>query len=254
MSWPECYCLSVDVEWAHPEVLDFIVQQLNARGLPATFFCTHPGVELPGHERGLHPNFRRAGDAHRQLRHNLGEVAYAQASDEEVLEHVVAHSRSFAPEAIGVRSHSLFYCSELIPIYQRQGLRYDSSTMLWLSDHLQPFQRENEIVELPIYYMDHFDLLCSQTRFRLSDLRLGGPGLKVFDFHPNMVYLNAQDNAHYLDSKVDYHSPEGLRSRRRPGPGVQTLFLELLDYLAERTDRCLTLAQVHARFKEETRD
>src|ERR1700685_2467539 len=60
-------CLSVDVEWAHDEVLADLVGLLDARGLKATFFCTHAGVSVAGHERALHPNFLRDGDVLRRV-------------------------------------------------------------------------------------------------------------------------------------------------------------------------------------------
>src|SRR4051812_40862134 len=64
---PDVVCLTVDVEWAHPVVLADLVSLFNEAGVAATFFVTHAGVELPGHERGLHPNFRRNGDSYRAL-------------------------------------------------------------------------------------------------------------------------------------------------------------------------------------------
>ena len=108
-----------------------------------------------------------------------------------------------------------------------------------LAENLVPYLKERNMIEIPIFYMDHLDLIDQMTGFRLEGLGLDKPGLKVFDFHPNMVYLNAQDNDHYMDSKVDYHNPAKLRERRRQGRGVRTLFLELLDALAGRRENCL---------------
>src|SRR5262249_35907583 len=60
---PDTLCFTVDVEWAAPEVLADIVRLFDTYGVKATFFVTHQGVSVPGHERGLHPNFRRGSDA-----------------------------------------------------------------------------------------------------------------------------------------------------------------------------------------------
>ena len=54
-------------EWAHPLVLTDLVALLDEAGVAGTFFVTHQGITLPGHERGLHPNFRRNGDTYRAL-------------------------------------------------------------------------------------------------------------------------------------------------------------------------------------------
>jgi hypothetical protein len=104
------------------------------------------------------------------------------------------------------------------------------------------------MVELPLYYMDHWDLTEQATGFELSELRLDGPGLKVVAFHPNLVYLNAVTEQDYLDSKERYQDPDWLRRKRRRGRGVRTLFHELVDRLAERPAPPV-LAEVNSRFR-----
>jgi hypothetical protein len=241
-------CLSVDVEWAHPEILADLVRLLDERGLRATFFCTHEGVEVPGHERALHPNFRRHGDTMRRLRGEAG-VTLDDWPDTEVYRRVVEITRAFCTEAVGVRAHSLFYESGVLPVYHRAGLRYDSSYFLPLTAGLAPVEKEFDILELPVYYIDHHDLFAHVVDFRLEALHLDRPGMKVLDFHPNLVYLNPRDEAQYLASKTHYSDPEWLRAMRYPGRGVRTLFLELLDHLATRRRPTATLAEIDAAWR-----
>jgi polysaccharide deactylase WbmS-like protein len=217
--------LSIDVEWAHPVVLDDVVTALDERGLRGTFFCTHEGISVPGHERALHPNFRRQGNT--QL-----DGAVAEDSELGFRQQIVDAVRGFCPEAVGVRAHSLFCETELLSVYRAAGLEYDSSAFLPLVPGIAPFVRGLGIVELPLYYMDHWDLMEQATALGLSDLRLDAPGLKVVGFHPNLVYLNATTEGDYLDSKAHYHDPDWLLRHRRPGRGVRTLFHALLDRLA----------------------
>ena len=113
---PNVLCLSVDEEWANPDVLSDLLQMLDERQLRATFFCTQPGVEVPGHERALHSNFRRTGDTVRDFR-NVTHAPPEAWSDGQVYAHVVETARRFCPEATGIRGHSLFY-----------GLKYYLST------------------------------------------------------------------------------------------------------------------------------
>jgi Polysaccharide deacetylase len=233
--------LSVDVEWAHPVVLDDVVTALDERGLRATFFCTHEGISVPGHERALHPNFRREGNT--QL-----DGLPVPESELDFQQQIVGRLRSFCPEAVGVRAHSLFYETRLLSVYGASGLEYDSSVFLPLMPGIAPFVQSGDIVELPLYYMDHWDLVEQATTFGLSDLRLDAPGLKVVGFHPNLVYLNAGTERDYLDSKARYHDPDWLRGHRRPGRGVRTLFHELLDRLAGESP-LPTLADLNARFR-----
>jgi peptidoglycan/xylan/chitin deacetylase (PgdA/CDA1 family) len=237
--------ITIDVEWACQEVVTEIVRLLNERGLRATFFCTHADIDVPGHERAIHPNFRRNGDTLRQLHRNL-DGALEELTDETVYRHVVQGTKTFCPEAIGVRAHSLFYESDLLSIYRQAGLQYDSSYFLPLASGLGPVWKEFDMLEIPIYYMDHWDLIEQASGFRLEGLRLDQPGMKVFDFHPNLVFMNVSTTAQYLASKPHYHDAERLLSLRQPGRGARTLFLELLDFIATKRFPSFTLAQANA--------
>ena len=115
----------------------------DQHGVRATFFVTHAGVERPGHERGLHHNFRRNGDSYKQVRG--GE---ATLTDEQIHTHVVSNTLAFAPEAKGLRTHSLYYDSTLLPLYRLAGLEYDYSYQMPLVAGLRPFWKPHEIVEI----------------------------------------------------------------------------------------------------------
>jgi len=233
--------LSVDVEWAHPDVLADVVGLLDERDLRATFFCTHEGIEVPGHERALHPNFRRHGNT--QL---------TQGADRELYGSVVERMNALYPEARGVRTHSLFHDSDLLPVFGAAGLEYDSSYLLPLAPDLGPVWRGSGILELPLYYMDHWDLGEQATGFALGGLLLDSPGLKVVAFHPNLVYLNASQPEHYVSARERYHDPAWLLRRRRAGRGARTLFLELLDRLAGG-ERPPVLGEVNGRWRAANR-
>lgn len=236
--------ITVDVEWSHPDVLADVVRLLDERRLRATFFCTHEDIAVTGHERALHPNFRRRGNS--LLRGKTGDENFA--TDISFYRFIVSATRAFCPEAVGVRAHSLFCDSDLLPVYREAGLEYDSSYLLPLSPGLVPVRKGSGILELPVYYMDHWDLREQATGFDLAGLRPGAPGLKVVAFHPNLVYLNAATERDYLDAKPGYHDPDWLLGRRNPGRGVRTLFIELLDSLAGQAAPPV-LAEVSARWR-----
>jgi hypothetical protein len=244
LSWPEglapnTVCFSVDIEWATDAVIADLRTLFDEHGVATTFFVTHDGVAVPGHERGLHPNFLRSGDTYRAF------PGAGQASDRGVYEHVVATTLKFAPEAKGVRAHSLFYDSGLLPLYRHYGLEYDSSYQLTFVPHLRPFWKHDDIVEIPIYYGDHLDLTVGVTGFELALLGLDRPGRKVFNFHPNIVYLNAPDAAAYAATKDFYRDPERLLAARHHGRGPRTLLIELLDHVCSRNIPTATLGQVN---------
>lgn len=241
-------CLTVDVDWARPEVLADLVGLLDERGLPATFFCTHPGIEVPGHERAMHPNFRHRGDTMRRLRREVGGDLDA-LGDPAVYEYVVRTTMSFCPGARGVRGHSLFYDSLLLPIYHAAGIEYDSTYLLPLVPNLSPFYKEFDILEIPIYFNDHFYLKIEGDDFSTAALGLDRPGLKVCLFHPNVLYINAASHRHYEESRPFYHDVEALGKQRDPKAGMRDLFLSLIDHLAARRTPVLTLGQVNERWR-----
>jgi hypothetical protein len=240
---------TVDVEWAHSDVLADIVRLFDEHEVKATFFCTHH-VVIPGHERGLHPNYRRNGDTVREFLAMRGDARF-EYNDDELSRFVLSKTKAFAPEAVGVRSHSLYYDSSLLPIYAELGLQYDSSYLLPMQQALRPVSKEFGVLELPVFYMDHHDLLARATDFRIESLCLDRAGLKVFDFHPNLVFLNARDNEQYVRSKAVYSDPDGLLALRDPGRGVRSLFLDLLAYASKRPERCTTLGAINALWRTE---
>lgn len=244
MNW-DFVCLTIDVEWAHPEVLAHVVRLLDAHAIPATFFCTHAGIVVPGHERALHPNFRRQGDTLRQFRENASGASADPADEAAIYEHVIRTTRSFCPEAVGVRAHSLFHDSDLLPVFARHGIEYDSGCFLPGASGLAPTPREYGILQLPIYYMDHHDLMVGVTDFRAGNLKLDGPGLKVLSFHPNMIFINAAADRDYAETKAYYHDSERLAAARFPGRGVGTLFEELLDHIATRRIPTARLGEIN---------
>ena len=236
--------ITVDVEWAHPVVLADIVGLLDERGLRATFFCTHDGIAVPGHERALHPNFRRSSNS-------LVTPPTAPdllASERRFYQHVLEGTRRWCPEAVGTRSHSLIYDSTLLPLYREAGLEYDSTCMLPLAHHLSPVWKGHGILELPIFYMDFWDMCEGVTGFDAGRLPLEGPGLRVLCFHPNLVFLNAATYEDYLASKPHYQDVDWLLRHRTRGRGARTLFLDVLDALARR-DPAPVLGDINARWR-----
>lgn len=242
---PRTICFSVDVEWAHPVVLNDLQGLFDEAGIALTFFVTHDGVLTPGHERGLHPNFRRNGDSYRAFLAAGGASADAP-TESEVQRFVLERTLGFAPEAKGLRTHSLYYDSTLLPLYSQLGLEYDCSYDMPFVAGLRPFWKTHAILAIPVYYMDHIDIMTGATDFSVAGLGLDRPGLKQFDFHPNMVYLNTAEEAAYMASKPFYHDPERLLAARHKGRGVRTMLLDLLDHIVAKRMPIARLDQVNA--------
>lgn len=237
-------CLTVDVEWAHPVVLDDLRRLIEERGLRATFFCTHAGIDLPRHERALHPNFRPDGDCLKALVARHGMTALLDQAV--VYRFVIDWFAAFAPEAQGVRGHSLHYDSQLLDIYRAHGILYDSSYQLPLAEDLRPFWKEAGILELPIFYNDYFDLRHAATGFDIAALHLERPGLKVLNFHPNIVYANLANPESYRDARAFYHDPGRLLATRGAACGPRDLLQRILDTIVSADLPTATLGEVSA--------
>src|SRR5581483_2497154 len=242
MKKPGEIAISLDVEWACAEVVADAIGLLDEHGVRATLFCTHAGIEAPGHERALHPNFERAG--------NTQIEAGAPLADDELIRAAIGNLQRSYPEAVGARGHRCHTTYHVLKAYRDHGLQYESATVLPLAPALRPAWTMEHLVWLPVYYMDHWDLLSQATSLRIGDLRLDAPGLKIFVFHPNLIYLNAATIEEYEASRAFYHDPARLRKARNAGRGTRTLFVELLDRVA-RQPRARTLAEIQQEFRSE---
>jgi len=224
-------CLTLDLDWAPDHVLQDTRLLLQEAGLPVTIFATHqsPGVaallELPGCETGVHPNFLGGVDEDAALSNLL---------------------RAF-PGAVGVRNHSLFFHSRLLPLFSRKGIRYFSNDLMFLHPRLAPFYDWSGLLRLPIYWEDDVHCLYFDGRFDREALRLDRPGLKVLNFHPVHLYLNTRELTEYEASKPRLADPETARSQRREGPGIRSLFLDLAGHL--RTVATQTLGRIAEEFR-----
>ena len=199
--------------------------------MPATIFATHqsPGVAallaLPGRETGVHPNF-------------LG-----NADEDAVLSHLLA---AF-PGAAGVRSHELYFSSRLLPLFAHKGVRYFSNDLMFLHSDLRPYYDWSGLVRLPLYWEDDVHCLYFEDRFDCAALQLEQPGLKVLNFHPVHLFLNTREIADYQAAKSVLADPAAARKLRREGPGIRTLFLDLVGRL--RAGQMRTLGAIAEEFR-----
>jgi hypothetical protein len=233
-------CLTIDVEWAHRDVLAEMIEALDERGLRATFFCTHAGIDVGEHERAIHPNFRWSGDS---VRKTGGRSLIADLDEDELNADVVRETLSFCPDAVGARAHYLRSDTSVFRAYVSAGLAYDSSYLALFEADLAPRELPFGLIEMPIYYMDHFDIINGLTGFQSSDLRLDGGGMKVLDFHPNMVFSNAPSEAFYQGLRAQYHDPPALAANRFEGRGIRDFFYDVLDELAVASYPVVTLKE-----------
>lgn len=224
--------LTLDIDWAPDCTIDWIAQVLVARQVRATWFVTHVSAaveRLREHpdlfELGIHPNFL-SGSSH-------GDTTDA----------VLAHCMALVPEASTLRSHALVQSTPILArIMSETPISTDVSLYLPYTPHLRPVEYRvggRALLRLPYFWEDDDEMQQPERSWRLGPLLQIGPGLKVFDFHPIHVYMNAVDMTPYrqLIARVprlqDAIEPD-LVGLVRTGEGTQSLFLELVEHLCVR--------------------
>jgi len=100
--------LSLDMDWAPVEVVEYTLSMLEEYDITATLFMTNKlSIDFNQHELAIHPNFTSLD-----------------------LERHIAERMNDFPEAIGTRSHSLFFTERLREVYR--GSRLNTKAMSWL--------------------------------------------------------------------------------------------------------------------------
>ena len=217
-SWERKLFLTIDIDWAADRVLEHTVELVEAAGVPATFFVTHPTPVLkrirsnPNFELGIHPNFNNILDGKSDGRDARG---------------VVAELLDLVPEAKAVRSHSTTQSSRLLDLFSSRGLTHDCNEFIPAQSRieLRPYRRWTGLVRAPYFWEDDVDLMYGSVP-PIGELA-AQPGLKIFDFHPIHVALNTTDMKEYDRSRAAHRDWEALQSYVCPGFGVRERLRQL---------------------------
>lgn len=226
--------LSFDQDWAPPWATLALHEALAAAGLRGTLFVTHDCPSLAALraagrlELGWHPNFL-PGSSH-------------GATVEEVLDTCAL----LVPEAAGARAHGLMRGTSLLLAYRDRGLLYDAADLRDGAPGHAPFVSWTGLARLPIWFEDDVHLRRGLP-CTLEALDLASPGLRVMNFHPVLVALNAADLDGYAGLKAALAAagtPLTEASERdfapfveRERPGVGDLLREVVAWLGAHPRR-----------------
>jgi hypothetical protein len=221
--------ITLDIDWAPDFVIDFVAEKLLAQKVRATWFVTHqsPAVgrlrrypEL--FELGIHPNFL-PGSTH--------------GDQPEV---ILRHCLELVPEATSIRTHSLVQSTPLLSLIASQTpIKTDVSLYLPHTPNLRPVEfswKGKTLLRIPFFWEDDLEMERDQPLWRLTPILGLGPGLKIFNFHPIHIYLNSADDLAYQrlkEAKSFEITPPGVAPYIHKSEGTQTLFMELIKYLAD---------------------
>lgn len=181
------HSITFDIDWAPDFVILSIAQQLEKTRTPSTWFVTHECEALDYlrskpdlFELGIHPNFR-PNSSH-------------GSTPLEVLEYCL----KIAPQATSMRTHGLIQSISMYDdILAHTNIRLDLTTYLPRSTSTEPltYERHNkQILRGSTYWQDELELSRSSPILHPTELP-SGTGLRVYNFHPILVYLNAVDTS-----------------------------------------------------------
>lgn len=226
--------ISLDMDWAASEVVEYALSFLHQYKIKATLFMTNKidsSILFGQHELAIHPDFTTFN-----------------------LEKHFIDSLNNYPKAKGVRSHSFFFSERLSPIYKKYKIKYESNVMMYKQKNIYPYYISPTTLEIPLYFMDFFYMEMEErnTSFRIDDLDLVSPGIKVFDFHPIHIFLNTSSLLIYDRAKKYYHRPEVLiKYRNSNSLGIKDLYIELLEYINKNRIKTQTLLEIVRAAKNE---
>jgi len=217
-----CYIV-MDVDWAPDVVLAYAVDRLEELDVEATVFVTHASPLLDRLrsskriEIGIHPNFN--------------DLLLGTAPQGHSMRSRVAELRALVPEARVVRSHSLAQSSRLLDVFTEFGFTHDANTLIPASAGmiLAAWQHwDGRLVRVPCLFEDSVADLLPAGWSAAPLLEHGG--LRVLNFHPIRLYLNAKEVALPPQVESCRTDPEAIAALRRPAtaPGSLSLLCEIV--------------------------
>lgn len=222
-SWAGKRLLSIDIDWAHDAVLEDTIDLIERAAVKACFFVTHHTPLLarlranPLFELGLHPNFDPL----------LRGEALRSARD------IVMDLVRVAPEAKVLRSHAMTTSGRWLELYREAGVTHLSNYLMFGDVDIHPFRQLNGLVEAPVHFADDgllFQRAMSAVSFNPdTELLASGNGLRVYNFHPIHLFLNAESFDRYSASRPHADDPQALRRLRFDGDGARSWLNSLLN-------------------------
>lgn len=220
---------SLDADWVSDEILEWAIGLFKNEGWPVTVFATNASEVLrrshndPYVDISIHPDFFQNND-----------------HEKTILELI-----KLFPDSKGVRSHGLFEYANLLNLYRKHGLSWDSSQLLYLCRNIMPYRHPSGLIRLPIFWEDD-DYFSDNPDWRVERLGLEKSGVKCFDFHPIHLFLNTYIASQYTYAKERHFSHQALDDARYNGndKGIYNFFIHLSEYIRQHSLKVSRMEEV----------
>jgi Polysaccharide deacetylase len=239
------YSLTLDIDWAPDFAIENAAMPLIENKIKCTWFVTHlsPYIKkLFRHtdifEFGIHPNFF-PGSSHGK-------------TETEVLKYIC----SIVPHSKVVRSHALLQSSRLLSAMSEEfGIETDANLLLYLTPDISPhkiyFKHNSEgIVRIPFFWEDDIAMYDPCITRNIESPVYHPNGIKIFNFHPILVYLNSTSMHSYEKLKTIASMNELSREEVLPyvntdnQSGTGVFFNNLILYLKEKKITTYTMTEI----------
>ena len=220
-TWSDKTFLTIDMDWAHDEVIEDTLHIINSHGASSTWFVTHKSSLLNQMENndnielGIHPNFNKILD---------GSNYHNNTNSSKIIEDALKLVRNCK----SIRSHSLTQSEKLLDEFQSFGLTHICNLYIPLSANieLKPFNLWDNITIVPHSWQDNVQLRLYNKLLKIDSIN--NVNLKVFNFHPIHIYLNTENLVRYENTRHLHNNPKELIRYRYNGFGIRSLLLELM--------------------------
>ena len=230
------YLITLDVDWASDEVIDYVSDVLLRKGVRATWFITHdsPAIrKLTDHpelfELGLHPNF------------------HADSSQGHNTSQVMEYLRKILPHSGLVRTHGLIQSTRLLAeLVECYGVEVDLSLCLYDTPLITPHELwftkgGKSLLRIPYFWEDSYELNAPEPCWSFHAKRYHCRGLKIFNFHPIHIILNSKDDGAYSAIKnkgeLQNLTLTDIEPYINKGTGTQTLFMDIVDHISKQGEQ-----------------
>ncbi|MDQ3021264.1 MAG: hypothetical protein M3R36_11955 [Bacteroidota bacterium] len=239
------YALTFDIDWAPDFAIEKAATPLIENNIKCTWFVTHESPYLQKlykhkdiFEFGIHPNF-------------FPESTHGK-TEKEVLQHICA----IVPDSKVVRSHALYQSSRLLStMIDDFGIETDTNLLLYLTPNILPhkiyFKHESKgIVRIPFFWEDDIAMYDRNINWDINSAVYHPIGIKIFNFHPILVYLNSESIHSY--EKLKTLKPLNQLSKQEVLPyvnngihtGTEVFYNNLIIYLKEKNITSYKLSEI----------
>ncbi len=235
------FVLTSDQDWAPDWALRGLLEIAAKHDVPFHLFVTNQSQALSEGwpmdlTLGIHPNFL-PGSTH-------------GTSHDEVIDsclEIVGDTNSF-------RSHRYAEDNHILLNLLSRGFVADSNLVTFLQPALAPIIHSTGLLRLPVFLEDDVFLWWRgpEMRFETVTSMLFSPGLKILNFHPSFVALNAPSVDYFEKRRPALFGAPEERRQLEPydGRGVMTLLVELIETVTAAGFKFLSFPQLVERAQE----